>query len=252
MPQNQFQSFSFNTDALTTKSADYALTSNDQTIIATTPSASFTLTVPTAAANAGKIFRVRVTYDDQTKTVTLARSGSDNFSLNGTTSTSLVMFTIGEEYLIQSDGTATWFVIDHLTINAPITFTTTGSWVSNATFNGKWWRVGDHAKVLINIAVTGTPTSANLTATLPFSWVIDTAKLVNYVGNEFLGSGTTSANSLIYPISVVYSDTTKVLLRATADSTRKLVPVTQAVPDTYVNGDWVSFEFSVPITGWKA
>lgn len=215
-----------------------------------------TATIPAAASNAGKIFTIKLAATTAAfNTLTLNRSGSDTFTLaDGTTGeTSLVLQTAGETYELLSDGTSVWQVLQHKTKTAATSFTPTGTWSTNTTYTGRWHREGQYFVSTVKLALAGAPTSANLEIDIPFSLIISLADLPGAAdANGFLSVGSCSSAGLIYPVFVVYSTTTKVLLRAAADSTRKLSPVTQAVPDTFGSGDFIVFNLTVPITGWKA
>ena len=147
----------------------------------------------------------------------------------------------------------------NIALNTPISdwtsWTPTGSWVSNSTYTGLKRRVGSDNEYKVNIALTGAPTSANLTVNLPSGETIDTTKLVNSTPNAdlTLGSGTAVDNgSAEYQLAIGYNSTTSVQLRAldTATSYLKDVgPVTATVPATWGNTDWVVMQFKVPIAG---
>lgn len=147
-------------------------------------------------------------------------------------------------------------------LGAPVTdwvsYTPTGSWVSNTTYTGRWRRVGDSAEVQIKIATTGAPTSANLTVNLPSGLVMDTTKLlVNSLDEKLPGSaGNIFDNgTTFFDVDAYYFSTTAVLVKAAdASSTyvRTISTVTQAVPMTWASGDNLSLSFRVPIVGWSS
>lgn len=131
--------------------------------------------------------------------------------------------------------------------------TFTGAWVSNTTYTCRSRRVGDSKEYDGLVATSGAPTSASLTVTLPSGDVIDTAK-ISSTGNKKIGSGTISDTGTDeYDVGVFYSSTTAVTLRVLKKSAGNdyidYPQVTQAVPMTWANTDYVNFKFSVPIVG---
>lgn len=136
-----------------------------------------------------------------------------------------------------------------------VSFTPTGSWSSNSTYTGKWRRIGDTLEVTGAISLTGAPTSANLTINLPSGMTIDTAKLSTTTINQVLGQASMYAAGVTsYLGNIGYSTTTAVgLLVGKSDATyASNATVTQAVPGTFANGDFVNFSFRVPIAGWSS
>lgn len=133
-------------------------------------------------------------------------------------------------------------------------YTPTGSWVSNATYTGKYRRVGDSAEIRIKVALSGAPTSAALTVDLPTGLSIDTNKVV------------TSDTTLVFPESEVriydagsgwwsgalrYSDTNTFSVLY-VDGTSVYAAVTQAAPMTFTTSDAIEIYVKVPISGWDA
>lgn len=137
-----------------------------------------------------------------------------------------------------------------------ISFTPTGSWVSNSTYTGAWRRVGDSMEVTFKVATSGAPTSASLTINLPSGYSIDTSKLVQSAnGYTVLGRGSAADNGVNnYNIVVGLNTSTSVALYAMdASSSYVNAPsLTQAVPFTFGSGDTVVGTFSVPISGWTS
>lgn len=138
------------------------------------------------------------------------------------------------------------------------TFTPTGSWSANSTYTGKWQRVGDSMEVQVKIALSGAPTSAGLTVNLPSGYTIDTAKLVSTDGTTgSLGRGTAADGGVAtYFLTVHYNDTGSVAVYAmNAAATyafHSTSQVTQALPFTFGNTDFVEVNFKVPISNWSS
>lgn len=135
-------------------------------------------------------------------------------------------------------------------------WTPTGSWTSNSTYNGKKRRNGDRMEYQVNIALAGAPTSAGLTITLPSSDVIDTLKLATGTNGYILpvNGGEANGTSRV-PLYVLYNSTTSVKIYAGVADQSYLQTgnqVTQAVPFTWANGHNLNVYFSLPIVGLTA
>ncbi|MEN0059509.1 MAG: hypothetical protein AAGB31_11790 [Bdellovibrio sp.] len=130
-----------------------------------------------------------------------------------------------------------------------VSWTPTGTWLTNSTYTGRRRQVGDEEEFDINVALSGAPTSATLTLNLPVT--IDTAKLLGTVGNRselksFAGTAYDVSATSAYSVVATYNSTTEVVLRVDG-ATGSLV--TQAQPFTFASGDSVNVKFSVPVVG---
>lgn len=135
------------------------------------------------------------------------------------------------------------------------TWVPTGSWVANTTYTGKWRRVGDFAEYEVQLALSGAPTSTGLTINLPHT--IDTAKFAG-TGNAasiMLGRGGSLRAAVSNTVlAVTYSTPTTVAVAVSNASGTYTVDngVTQAVPVTWGNGDYIYLTFRAPISGWSS
>lgn len=130
-----------------------------------------------------------------------------------------------------------------------VSFTPTGSWVSNTTYTGRYRQVGDVYEFTVQVATSGAPTSASLTITLPIT--IDTAKIAGTADVQVttLGFGyATDFGSRTYGVSVAYNSTTSVALRNTEPGTGGNA-VNESTPFTFGAGDFVFANFKVPVSG---
>lgn len=141
-------------------------------------------------------------------------------------------------------------------ISEETSWTPTGSWTSNATYTGKKRQNGDRIEYQVNIALTGAPTSAGLTITLPSSDVINTSKLATGTNGYILPVNGGEANGTNrVPLYVLYNSTTSVKVYAGVADQPYLQTgnqVTQAVPFTWANGHNLNIYFSLPIVGLSA
>jgi hypothetical protein len=140
-----------------------------------------------------------------------------------------------------------------------VSFTPTGSWVSNTTYTGQWRRIGDTMEIQYRLALSGAPTSTSLTVNMPSGYSIDTTKLPDSTNQiEILGFASladaaggngTQLGRAVYNSATsfslgYYDDTSSAVAVAGA--------VTQAAPFTWASGDSVTIVVSVPVVGWSS
>jgi hypothetical protein len=140
-----------------------------------------------------------------------------------------------------------------------VSWTPTGSWTSNTTYTGKYRRDGDTAIGVIRVSTSGAPTSANLIVNLPFT--IDTAKLISTTEDVRVGFGIVrdSGAASYTDVIVLYATSTTLQLQAGGISTfsgtvyeKAQSAINQALPITFGAGDYVEFNFTVPVAGWSS
>jgi hypothetical protein len=134
-----------------------------------------------------------------------------------------------------------------------VSWTPTGSWVSNATYTGRWRQIGDEREYDVQVATTGAPTSASLTINLPSGHTIDTAKIATTT-NKKIGWGTIHDNGTDeYEATVFYSSTTavaaRVLKKSAGNDYVDLPSVNATQPMTWANTDSINLQWKVPIIG---
>lgn len=136
-----------------------------------------------------------------------------------------------------------------------LAFTPTGSWVSNTTYLGLYWRVMDQLHFRIRLNLIGAPTSTALTITpIPSTLTIDTAKLLSTAtnGSVPIARGTARSAGGTYEITAYYNGSTiaPVALGAGSTYTTNSANLSQVIPATFANGDSVELIGQVPIVGW--
>jgi hypothetical protein len=129
-------------------------------------------------------------------------------------------------------------------------YTPTLTWVSNVSSNTAFWRrVGDSLEVEGNIVVSGAPTSATLTVTLPSGLSVDTAKLsTSSTGSAVVGLATANDSGNTHVGKAEYLSTTTI--RFSGDDGTSVWNATN--PFTFGASDEVSYRFTVPISGWSS
>lgn len=134
-------------------------------------------------------------------------------------------------------------------------WTPTGTWTTNTTYTGRKRRVGDSIEYLVDISLSGAPTAANLTISLPSSDVIDTSKLANFAADStILGHATFTDASPGDTLggAITYTSTTAVRVLATGGADPSYGYVSNTFPYTWASGDRISCRFLVPIVGLDA
>lgn len=238
-------SFSGNTRTVTTT---HSLTSSDFIVFADASSGAYTITFPTAASSTKKIYIVKKT-DQSINAITLS----------GTGMTTNYLMTIGETAAFQSDG-SNWVQIWRKTETPWQDFTPTGTWVTNATYQGKWRRTGDSIEIQYYLTVAGAPTATGLDFDIPgsSSWTIDTAKLFGSTNHRSLGFlNVTDVNvSGFYGGGVMYVSNTR-LRPLTYAVSGVIVGMNSAMsntaPFTWASGDYLYMRvWPIPITNFSA
>jgi len=128
--------------------------------------------------------------------------------------------------------------------------TITGSFTTNSTYSGFARRVGDTLECSGRVTFSGAPNSTSFTIDIPDSLTVDETKTFQsgIVGSLFLSDTGVSTRGVGL---LTYNTTSNVIdakILVTAPTT--LGDVTQAVPITLGSTDLITFQFSVPITGW--
>lgn len=234
------------------KTGNYTLTLADDVVTGSVSGGTFTLTLPSAVGLTGKQYILKRT--DQTLGTMLNIATTSSQTINGVTSTTLA--TQYEELTVISDG-ANWQAKRYIP-SVVTAFTPTSSWVSNVTMTGFWQRIGDSARIKVQVQCTGVPTSTALTCNLPTGLTIDTSKLLSTTVQETLGFGKVNDSSVaLTQITVRYSSTSAVTLinlgaAGTYVDEPGQVSQASAAPISFNTGDFVNFEYIVPITNWNA
>jgi hypothetical protein len=134
-----------------------------------------------------------------------------------------------------------------------VSYTPTGTWVSGATYSGRWRRVGDSLQASIKIGITGAVTATDLQVNIPAGLSIDTAKMAS---SDFLQSTFGAAHGFKgaahYNFQIAYSSTTSLFFTYQSQLTGQVVSVTNTAPVTWANGDQIHATFQVPISGWSS
>lgn len=249
--------FDSKTKEFNSQSTTYQILAADtQKIIGCDPSsASFTVTLPSLADVRGEKIIITRTNSASAldKIVTISRSGSDTI---GNALTSVKLATFQETITLYAPNTGTnWVILNRSIPDNVTTFVPTGSWSTNSTYTGAYWRIGRFLHMDVRVSQSGTATAANLTFNLPSGLTIDTTYLVSADATMPFGRAIALDNGVAsYDCTVVYSSTTAVAIRVNnaSGTYATFSNVSNTVPITFDNGDQVTaYVIGVPIVNWE-
>jgi len=159
--------------AVVSKTTTYTATSADDIILVDGTSAAWTLSLPAAASNTGKVFYIKRTDSTIANAVTIDPNASE--TIDGATTRPL--YTQNEELTIVSDGT-NWRVLNHEAETAWATYTPTGGWTGAVTYAGRWRRSGQYAEIYVTVVLSGAPTGTQFSASFPSGITFDTTDAI--------------------------------------------------------------------------
>ena len=136
--------------------------------------------------------------------------------------------------------------------------TTTGSFTTNTTYEGNYWRNGDKLIAEVRVSFGGAPNSGGMSVTLPSitrfggQLTIDTTKLPSVSTLKDVGKGTFHNPGVArYPLWIMYQSASVVrvdyLLEA-ANPAATTQSLTDAAPVAIGNTDEIFIRYEVPIT----
>jgi hypothetical protein len=234
------------------KTTTATLTLKEEVVTANANSAAFTITLPTAVGNSGKVFIVKK-IDSTFNAVTIDGNASE--TIEGSTTTTLN--TQNECLTIVSDG-ANWRIVERHIPSVWTAFTPTGTWIANTTYYGYWRRVGDSIDLDLGLFLGGAPTSASLAINhLPGSLAMDTAKMImGVIVTAFPGMGpfgviTDNSASDRFICTAISNATTSIdIYKDDGDGTLSIVNAT--APVTFATQDAITIKLNnIPIVGWN-
>lgn len=139
-----------------------------------------------------------------------------------------------------------------------VSYTPTGSWVSNTTYAGYWRRVGKDMEYRIRLTLTGAPTATSMTINyLPSGLAIDTSVLNSTAtdGTQPVGLAVVKSAGTNYLGGIYYNGTSTVAVvvhNAASTYATYSTNVTATVPATFASGDSIEVFGKIPISGWSS
>lgn len=197
----KFESFGCN---VATKTTTATLTGNEEVVLCSASSADYTITLPSAAAQTGKIFKIIRTDAYDTYEITLDAYGSE--TIGGLSDVSL--WTPNESWEIISDGT-NWQVLNHNCNTVWTSFSSTISGPTSVTGAAYYWkRVGDSIAVEGSFSLDTVGTWSTMEMTIPSGLSIDTGKFADNSAFKSFGVWVVD-RSTDYVGSLAYASTTQ-------------------------------------------
>lgn len=240
-----------------TADSPYTALTSDGVILVNATAGVFTLNLPAASGNSGKVFRIKKT-DSSFNAITV--DGNSSETIDGSTTTTLN--TQYEQLEIVCDG-SNWHILERQIDESWKSFTPTGGWTSvsgggQATYTGRYRRMGDNMELNYKVSLGGAPNVAGLSLDIPFSLAIDTTKIAGVA----VADGTPLLHSIGYlrdsgvadaQGTILYNNTTSVLATVLlVNGTYATVSlVTSSTPWAWGANDALEYWVTVPISGWK-
>ena len=234
------------------KTSAYTLTTSDELVTVDTTSA-FTLTLPAAASNSGRIYRILKTSSDANACTI---DGNASETIGGSTTT-----TVNTQYeclTIVCDG-SNWQVIERRCRTAwtdessNFTFTGLGT-VSNVNV---WCRREGDSLYGRGSVTAGTPTSSTVTINFPAKFTFDNAKLASTANIQAMGilhrMKTGSTNTVDPGLTdVLFYDGSDTDALYVAQASNNYAFDKNGGTTVSASLDVFTFAFCVPVSGWWA
>lgn len=245
---------------ITSKTANYTLLATDSVIFVDSFGGAFTLTLPPASANTGKVFQMKKT-DSSFNLVTIDGNASE--TIDGSLTRTLA--TENESYTIVSDGT-NWKILDH---EIPSVWTSyVSAWraitvdptLGNGTLTARYRRINDSAQIEIKLIVGGTSATGtgDYYFPIPAGITVDPSRLSISVNSGALGLGParfySTSSTYTYIGTVEYSSPSYIYAGRPQNPTTYLIDGTVLFGTNFATpsaGDEYHMLFTVPITDWE-
>lgn len=232
------------------KSAAYSLTSDDQVVLGDASSAAFTLTLPAAASNEGRIFDIKKT-DSSFNAVTI--DGNSSETIDGETSTTLD--TQYESIQIVSDGT-NWHILrrdipsEWTAYTTSWTAETTAPAIGNGALSARWIREGAFIRINISLLAGTTTTfgSGDWFFSLPTDLAVDNLTTQD-PHMAAVRCKDTSTGTMYF--GALHSELADGLTKFKVETHGATGPLSSSVPFTWASTDRLSIDALIPIDGWK-
>jgi len=136
-----------------------------------------------------------------------------------------------------------------------VSYTPTGSWASdpgNATYTGKWKRIGDDMLIRAKVATSWAPTATNILIDLPPGYTIDGSKLADDVREDYGLCQIREDGIATYHGKASHSgsDNFDVAYYNTSGAVAEYLNVGHDAPFTWGANDYLVCDVRVPIVGW--
>lgn len=141
----------------------------------------------------------------------------------------------------------------------PASFTPTGTFTTNTTYTGKWFRDGHEMVLDVQLDFSGAPNSTTFSLNVPFGLSIDTSKFANTTAGIKVLHGSCAVIDTgvgTYALQARYDSATTINLRMLDENGTAIrygTDLTQAAPFTLGNTDQIVITgLRIPIVGWDS
>jgi hypothetical protein len=253
---NRFVPFMLRKKQYESVSTTHTIAKEKEATLCNASGGAFTVTLPPAADMPGQVLFIKKVLADTTfNAVTIDGNASEQ--IDG--ASSITLNTRGEWVKILSLSTS-WTVLERGYYAGKTAFTPTGTWSTNVTYTGYWWRTGDRINMEYYISVSGQPDNTFLKVDPPSGITIDTAKmLTTAVGFELSSNGTLKDTSVpeLFDVAISYDAGKFYVHPKTAvgggGAYVLLGDVNRTAPFTWASGDAISLAVrDVPVQNWAA
>lgn len=221
---------------------------NGDLVLSNASGGTFSVTLPTATSG-HSIAVKKINADTSFNAITVVGTidGVSNTTIN----------TFGETIYLVANGTE-WKLTDRRVPSVWTTYTPTGAWTTNTTYEGRWKRVGDSVEIFVRVTLAGAPNTASLTVNLPANMpALDTTKIISLSNDAVpLGSCIVYDNSPATSMNEAYvsmsgpAGIVRIKTHAIGSSSG-YTELDQANPITFATTDEVNLHYIMPITGWN-
>lgn len=136
-----------------------------------------------------------------------------------------------------------------------VSYTPTGQFTTNATYTGRWRRVGDSMDLRVKISFSGATNAVTGSFDLPPGYSIDASKMPSFgFLDAVFGDGSLFDQSagIYYELEVKYNSNTNFIITYQNATTGQQIGISNTTPITIAANDTISLVASVPIAGWSS
>lgn len=189
--------------AVTSKTANYTVSTSDDVITGDASGGNFTLTLPTAVGNTGKVFRIKRT--DQTLANKITIDGNGSETIDG--ALTKLLKTQYEEFTIVSDG-SNWQILSHTYPQVLAAYTPGTNGLGTAASIEMFWKREGNCVLITGNLTTGTVSAAEARVDLPSGLTSKAITSIRVAGVVFPddvdGGSNISIMSVLIEPSVTY------------------------------------------------
>lgn len=228
----------------TAQTSTYSILTSDDNITGDSSGGIFTMTLPAIATAGKKVYIIQKT-DTSFNAITIARGSTD--TIGGSTSTTLN--TAGESIRIISDGTSNWVILERTIPGVTTSFTPTIAGFGTVSSVDVYYRRQGDSLFIFGRLTAGTVSGTTFSMTLPGGVSVKGPASIFICGNWARNN---SGGTAVKRGVLNTTNTATVLNMSIDDYTTATSPFgTIAGNAIFGNGQDISFEARVAVTGWN-